>query len=114
MACTLQHCTSMFYLCTRKVHKSKEDKMNTDVIIKVTRIKNRYHSRLIAEGVAVREMACVNKCDIGWISREILRWYDKLGGVSKFAAAARVRQRGKPIGKVWYCKQLKAKDSSLR
>lgn len=102
-------------LYTAALHKSKEDKMNTDVVIKVTRIKNRYHSRLIAGGIAVvREMACVNKCDIGWISREILRWYDKLGGVSKFAAAARVRQRGKPIGKVWYCEQLKAKDGSLR
>ena len=52
-------------------------------------------------------MACISKLDIGWICREMLRWYDKNGGISKFAVAARKRQRGTPTDKIWYYNQLK-------
>ena len=92
------------------MHKSREEEMNVDINIKVTRIKSHYHSRLIADGVVVREMACADKCDIGWISRELLRWYDKLCGVSRFASAARDRQTSQPVGKIWNCDHLKAED----
>lgn len=84
--------------------------MDVDIDITVTRIKNCYHSRMIVAGRVVKEMACSEKCDIGWISREMLRWYDKLGGVSKFASAARERQSSKPVGKMWHCEHSKAKD----
>ena len=85
--------------------------MNTGIDIKVTRIENRYHSRLMKDGQVLREMACAEKYDIGWISREMLRWYDKLGGVSRFASAARERQNSQPIGKVWYSEEVKVKNN---
>jgi hypothetical protein len=75
--------------------------------IKITKINNRYHARLIVDGVVHDEMACSLRCDIGWISREMLRWYDKLGGDSKFAKAARKRQTEKPEGKVWFKNDLR-------
>lgn len=74
----------------------------TDPEIKVTRIKNRWHARMIVGGVVRDEMACMNRVDIGWICREMLRWYDKGGGTSLFAWAARHRQWVAPQGKVWY------------
>lgn len=74
--------------------------------IKVTQIKNRWHARLILEDKILDEMACELKCDIGWISREMLRWFSKLGGESKFADSARSRQTEKPTGKIWWKKDL--------
>lgn len=76
-----------------------------DPEIKVTRIKNRWHARMIVDGVVRDEMACVNRVDIGWICREMLRWFDKGGGCSKFAYAARHRQTYAQ-GKVWYYGEL--------
>ena len=69
--------------------------------IKVTKIKDRWHASLIKDGKVIDEMACALKEDIGWISREMLRWYDKLGGISKFASAARHRQTAGSKGQVW-------------
>ena len=77
--------------------------------IKVTKIRNRWHARLLDGSKILDEMACISKLDIGWICREMLRWYDKNGGVSKFALAARERQRGFPTDKIWYYNQLKFK-----
>jgi len=74
--------------------------------IKVTKIKNRWHSRLIENAEVLDEMACSEKQDIGWISREMLRWYDKNGGVSDFTSSARKRQVNDPVGKIWYKKEL--------
>jgi hypothetical protein len=77
--------------------------------LKVTRIGDRYHARLIIDNdVVFDEMACSLKRDIGWICREMLRWYSKLGGVSEFAESARDRQRKTPcpVGKVWYRNSL--------
>lgn len=70
--------------------------------VKVTKIKDRWHSRLILDGKVIDEMACSDPLDIGWISREMLRWYSKSGADSEFADAARHRQTPGPISKVWY------------
>lgn len=75
--------------------------------LKVTRINNRYHARLYDGDVVLDEMACEEKCDIGWICREMLRWYDKgLFPVSKMASAARERHINPPKSRVWYKVQL--------
>ncbi len=73
--------------------------------IKVTRIKNRWHSRLFFNNKIIDEMACECSNDIGFICREMLRWFDKLGGESNFASQARKRQTS-PIGKIWYKRKL--------
>ena len=74
--------------------------------IKVTRINDRWHARLLRGQEIIDEMACRLQCDIGYICREMLRWYDKMGGVDKFAEAARSRQTLCPSGKIWYQNQL--------
>lgn len=74
--------------------------------IKVTKIKNRWHSRLLLGEKVFDEMACELQEDIGWISREMLRWYVKNGGVSKFASSARKRHTKPKIGRVWYRREL--------
>lgn len=77
-----------------------------DLEIKVTTINNKYHSRLYVNNDVYDEMACENKADIGWISREMLRWYSKCGGISAFAESARIRQiNTNPVGKVYYIKR---------
>ncbi len=76
--------------------------MNMEPEIGVTRIKLRWHIRLCLDGVVLDEMACINQLDIGWCCREMLRWYDKTGGGSSFASAARDRQTVGPSDKVWY------------
>ena len=81
--------------------------------IKVTFIKNRGHARLLEGSKILDEMACSTRQDIGWICREMLRWYDKWGGkYSELAVAARKRQNDTlyPIGKVWTYNQLKLKS----
>lgn len=77
--------------------------------IKVTKIRNRWHARLLEGSKILDEMACMSKLDIGWICKEMLRWYDKNGGISKFAMEARKRHRGSPTAKIWYYNQLKFK-----
>lgn len=81
--------------------------------IKVTRIGERWHARLLIDKAVHDEMACANRQDIGWICREMLRWFCKLGGVSKFASAARKRQVTGPIGKVWHRNNLFDKHPNL-
>lgn len=69
--------------------------------IKVTNINGEYHVRLLDEGKLHSEMACKEKQDIGYCTHEMLRWYDKMGGVSTMAEASRNRQKNlTPIGKV--------------
>ncbi len=61
--------------------------------IRVTRIGTRWHARLLWKGQILDEMSCELQCDIGWMCREMLRWYCKLGGGdSAYADAARTRQ----------------------
>ena len=74
--------------------------------IKVTKIKNRWHARMIIDDVVRDEMACENRVDIGWICREMLRWFVKGGGRSEFASAARKRQQSGAQGQVWYYGEL--------
>lgn len=76
------------------------------VEVKVTKIGKRWHARLVRTGHILDEMACSNKRDIGYICREMLRWFSKLGGVSKLAESARRRQKGVPVGTVWHWKDL--------
>ena len=77
--------------------------------IKVTRIKNRWHARLLLNGHVHSEMACALREDIGHICRTLLRWFDKCGGVSIYAQKSRQRWNSKqesnrwhPVGKVWH------------
>jgi len=76
--------------------------------IKVTKINNRWHSRLFENDNVIDEMACVKSEDIGWICREMLRWYDKMSDNSdELAKSARKRQTSKPIGQIYYSHKLK-------
>jgi hypothetical protein len=68
----------------------------TSTDIKVTHIGNEYHARLFADGKLVDEMACKNKEDIGWVCREMMRWYSKMGGDSAHAENARERHNEEP------------------
>jgi hypothetical protein len=77
--------------------------------IKVTRIKQRWHARLYVNGCVRDEMACSTRMDIGWICREMLRWYDKSSGDSVYAHKARTRQRRGPYDKIWYQNALARK-----
>ncbi len=78
-----------------------------DPDVTVTHINHRWHARLIVGGEVFDEMACELKCDIGFICREMYRWYDKTGGVSQAAAAARHRHTRPALGRIWYRKDLK-------
>lgn len=81
----------------------------------VTRIGNRWFGALTVNGKEYDRMACALKSDIGWMCREMLRWYDKLGGNSAWAKSARRRQSGRPSGKVWYANALaKTPNAKLR
>jgi hypothetical protein len=57
----------------------------------VTRINNIYHARLMSNGKIFDEMTCQKKEHIGWICREMMRWYDKCGGTDLHASRARER-----------------------
>lgn len=72
--------------------------------ISVRHIGNRYSAQLKDHGKIIDHMMCESKRDIGWICREMLRWFCKLGGDSKWARSARTRQNTSPppAGKVWY------------
>jgi len=77
--------------------------------IKVTKIENRFHARLMHNDYIMDEMACKDKQDISHICSEMLRWADKLGYQSPMASASRKRRLRKPsypIDKVWYRCQL--------
>ncbi len=73
--------------------------------IKVTRINNNWHARLIVNDVVVDEIACENRVDVGWCCREMMKWADKMGRLStEHTAAARRRHNfdNQPVGKIWY------------
>ncbi len=72
--------------------------------LKVTKIGSKWVAQLNLNGEKYDQMACNLKSDVGWICREMLRWYSKLGGISAWAESARKRQHGGPTGKVWYQK----------
>lgn len=76
-----------------------------NIVIKTTKIKNRWHARLIVDDKIFDEMACSLREDIGWICREMLRWLDKTGG-NEFTSAARKRHITPAKGNIWYKNQL--------
>lgn len=74
-----------------------------DPVIKVTKINGRFHIRLFQPDQTLHsECACALKEDISFCCKYLLRWYDKLGGDSKMADAARMRNKNHTTtGKVW-------------
>ena len=74
---------------------------------KVTKVKDKWHCRLLKDGSIIDEMACNDRQDIGFCFHEMLRWYDKLGGSDKMASASRARWKkvNKPVGKVEYARR---------
>lgn len=70
---------------------------------KVTKIKDRWHCRLYVGKNILNEMAVKHSEDIGLACKEMLRWFDKLGGVSQYANKARYRQSTvrAAVGKIW-------------
>lgn len=83
----------------------------SELQIKVTRIKNKWHARLLkptANGglEVIDEMACDDRIGIGYICRTMLRWYDKCGGMSRFASEARKRLTTGPGTRVYYQGEL--------
>jgi len=79
--------------------------------VKVTKINNRFHARLVYLGKCIDEMACELRIDIGYISRYMIRMEDKSGG-DKFTSASRLRMNtnpdnfGYPKGKVWHSSRI--------
>ena len=78
--------------------------MKEILTLKVTKISRRWHARLIEDGIVLDEHACALKQDIGFICSELLRWYDKLGGVSRMASRSRSRPKSNcmAIGKIYF------------
>jgi hypothetical protein len=76
--------------------------------IKTTRINDRWHCRLYCGNRVIDEMACDSSIDIGWVCRELLRWFNKIGDTTDYSHSARVRQNSArpPIGKIWYSNAL--------
>ena len=64
---------------------------NVDHDVKVTYIKGGWNVRVYTNGLVNQEIRVFDRADIGKTAREMLRWEDKCGNVSKFAHAARER-----------------------
>ena len=80
-----------------------------EVNIKVTTINGEYHARLYdTNGKLFEEMACVEKCDIGYICQQLMRDYDKFGPAdSAHADWTRMRQDvNYPVGKIRWPKEF--------
>jgi len=58
-------------------------------------INGRYHVRVLLNGVVNQEAVCESKLNIGLTARNLLRWEDKCGNISKFAGSARERHNRK-------------------
>lgn len=64
---------------------------NSELEIKVTRIKNSWHARLYVQGSCYDEMSCTDRRDVGKICRIMMRWLDKTGSGNKHTKSARKR-----------------------
>jgi hypothetical protein len=85
--------------------------------LKVTKIKARWHVRLISDGKVDSEMACAKREDIGYCCRQLSRWYDKCGGMSTEASATRTRMAKPtnmtgPVGRIWHSGYFLTKRTS--
>lgn len=86
-------------------------KLAETLTTKTTKINGRYHCRLMNSGIAINEMACELKEDIGFCIRYMMRMHDKCGGTSMMADSS--RHRGKNLtatGKIWYPSQIPVKE----
>lgn len=82
--------------------------------VKVTAINNRYHARLLQDGKPINELSCKEKDGIGWMCRELMRWFNKMGMWKNkqeydYSHASRVRGKNniqpKSISRMkWYSK----------
>ena len=99
--------------------------------LKVTKIKKRWHARLKEADRLIGESACELKEDVGYICRDLFRWYGKLGGVKRKHPKSGPQQPNPskfklgPAGKVWLsildpkkeakkAKPLKISDKTLK
>lgn len=82
--------------------------MSERLTINVKRIGSRYIAVLRLDGAIYDKAACELRVDIGCICRDMLRWYDKMGGTSAWAKSARRRHIWNPQGRVWNRLQLEA------
>jgi hypothetical protein len=77
---------------------------------KMTFINGWYHCRLFNKGELHQELRCSDKRDVGYAFRYMMRWYDKMGGVSKWAMKARERhnepQNQRTYGDVEYVRKI--------
>lgn len=94
--------------------ETKLDESKIEPTVKITRINDRWHARLMIGEKVCDEMACELKVDIGYICRTMLRWYDKTGGMSQFAHKSRFRKvhRG-PVGEIWYQAKLNQEKAEI-
>ena len=84
------------------------------VEVKVNRFKSGYSCKIYRKGILIDEWLVNNQKEIGPVCRNLLRWYDKLYGDSKYADRGRFRAWGKAD----CCtdandKRLREKDMSL-
>ena len=63
--------------------------------VKVTAMKNHFIATLYNEGKVRDRRVVFRKCDIGYACRDMMRWFSKMGGISKWAEAARRRHNEK-------------------
>jgi len=63
--------------------------------VKVTRIGDGWNVRIYTNGEVNQETRVYDRTRIGPVAREMLRWEDKCGNISKAASAARKRMSNK-------------------
>lgn len=61
--------------------------------VTVRRIGSGWNVRVLIDGVVNQEMRVFNRLDIGTAAREMLRWEDKCGNISKYADSSRNRNK---------------------
>lgn len=75
-------------------------------LMKVTRIGKRWHCRVLWHGKPLVEIATDRQDNIQWCCREAMRMANKLGYVSKWTCASRMRHGGKRVsrqtGPFWF------------
>ena len=59
--------------------------------VTVRNINGKFHCRVLVNGQVNQEAVVDSRREIGKACREMLRWEDKCGNISEFAAAARHR-----------------------
>ena len=61
--------------------------------VTVRRIGSGWNVRVLIDGVVNQEMRVFNRQDIGTAARDMLRWEDKVGNISKYADSSRNRNK---------------------